>query len=146
MAKGNQYLTLHQPPDMRDRDDERNTYRHEEYDLFTTTSQNDDTDEWIESLWDYLDDETEQHEQGSTSTCHRTFQPYQDRREKPITNRFETELHPFYRYVTTNKKHTSNDAMEDVADSNSNQLYSIVEETECQVREEVKRVSDRMRR
>ena len=36
--------------------------------------------------------------------------------------------------------------MEDIPEGNCNQLYSIVEETECQVREEVKAVSDRLRR
>ena len=55
--------------------------------------------------------------------------------------------HPFYRYVTTNSRHTSdNDTMEDIPEGKCNQLYSIVEETECQVREEVKAVSDRLRR
>ena len=125
----------------------REMYRHEEYDLFTTTMQDDGTDEWIDSLWDYLDEEnTCEHEQSTTSTCHRTFTPYQDRREKPIKNQFDNDLHPFYRYVTTNKKQSSNDTMDDVAGGECNQLYSIVEETECQVREEVKPVSDRMRR
>ena len=33
-----------------------------------------------------------------------------------------------------------------IIDSKSNQLYSVIEETECQIREEVKTVNDRMRR
>ena len=122
-------------------------YRHEEYDLFSTTNDDDEYNEWIESLWNHLEETNEEHEGSNTATCHRTFVPYQEPR--PLPSRIPTDdySHPFYRYVTTNDRHTSdNDTVEDIPEGNCNQLYSIVEETECQVREEVKAVSDRLRR
>ena len=108
----------------------------------------DSNDEWMESLWEQVEEEDDyHHEQPTTSTCHRTFVPFQEQRPSKSKMPANDYSHPFYRYVTTNLKHTSdNDTMEDIPEGKCNQLYSIVEETECQIREEVKAVSERMRR
>jgi dUTPase len=97
-------------------------------------------------LWEYIDEEeTDKND----NNCHKaTFIPYQDNRKIPIKTPIADHSHPFYRYVTTNTRveQSDNDTMDSTAKGTCNQLYSIVEETECQVREEVKTVNERMRR
>ena len=123
-------------------------HQHEEYGLFKTSLDNEDEDEWLETIWDYLED-THEIDRTPQGTCHRahTTKPYQDNRKWNNNIRIDDYSHPFYTYVMTNT-HTDgdNDMSDGIIDSKSNQLYSVIEETECQIREEVKTVNDRMRR
>ena len=102
----------------------------------------------METVWDYLE-ELQDVDRTPHGACHRTQSttPYQDSRKWTNNITQDDYSHPFYTYVTTNTHHDDdNDMTDGIIDSKSNQLYSVIEETECQIREEVKTVNDRMTR